>query len=340
MISIPTISKALLSTASAVSILAASGSAFAAVHSHGLKTSFSHFLEDIQVDLTSAQALNLPQTTEHLCSGYVHPKDQPADIPPYGFDEPHYGIDEQEFRARNKVALDAYSPITRALGGTLRINNRWSDGTVNANASKRGSSWIVNMYGGMARLKDVTGDGYNIVLCHEVGHLVGGFPFYGRGGNGGMADEGNSDYFAGFSCFYKLYKDDKAKNAEIMASAPAKVKEICNAAHQDEDRRNLCARTVIAGHNIQYSFTKGAKPVIGKEDPKKVSRTSHRHPAAQCRSNTTTASGTCNKPGLTDKTFPNSESEMNTLTCGAKEFGQDFTKGVRPRCWFAPSRSI
>lgn len=327
-------------TLSAVALfgMVAASQGVAATHIHNnLKTSFSHYLEDIEVDLSSELPLNLPQSTEHLCSGYVHPADQPDDIPPYGFDEPHYGIDEQEFRKRNKIALDAYSPITKALGGTLRINNKWSDGTVNANASKRGSTWTVNMYGGMARLKKATGDGYNIVLCHEVGHLVAGFPFYGSGGNNGMADEGNSDYFAGFSCFYKLYLGETEKNAESMKNAPAKVKEICNAAHETEERRNLCARVVIAGNNIQVAFTKGAAPVIGKEDPNKVSRTSHRHPKAQCRSNTTTAAGTCKKNGLTDKTFPNNESQMNEMSCGAKEFGQDFTKGVRPRCWFKPS---
>lgn len=302
-----------------------------AAHNHN---NFDHFLSDVETTLNGVEQGNFPHATDHLCAGYVSLEDQPEDIPPYQEWEESFGIQEAEFRSRNDAALKAYQPITQALGGTLRINNKWSDGTVNANASKQGGSWVVNMYGGMARLAKVTGDGYNVVLCHEVGHLVAGFPFYRGSGKSSMSNEGNSDYWAVHACFNKLFGNEKDKNEEIAEAAPEKVKDLCSAVHDDDDRKNLCIRSLVAGHNIQFAFARGNPPVIGKKDPKVVRQTSHGHPQSQCRVNTTSAGSLCAKAGWTDTTYPNSEADMNKHSCG-KEYG-DYLKGSRPKCWFAP----
>ena len=86
-------------------------------------------------------------------------------------------ITEQDFMTITNRVVDFYKPIAQAHGATLSVNAKWSDSTVNASAMQSGSSWILNMYGGLARRPEVTKDGYMMVICHELGHHFGGFPF-------------------------------------------------------------------------------------------------------------------------------------------------------------------
>lgn len=104
-----------------------------------------------------------------------------------------------------------YGPILKNdFGKTLSINRLWSDNTVNASASQSGDIWTLNMYGGLARAAPTTLDGFALVVCHELGHHVGGFPFYFEDW---AANEGQSDYFAGIACAKFMWKNDLAENA-------------------------------------------------------------------------------------------------------------------------------
>ena len=93
--------------------------------------------------------------------------------------------------------------------------------TVNANASQRGRTWIVNMYGGLARRPEITPDGFAMVLCHELGHHMGGFPFV----SGWAANEGQSDLFATLSCGRILLVTTQKRmlNTEILSQHIQKV---------------------------------------------------------------------------------------------------------------------
>ena len=66
------------------------------------------------------------------------------------------GIDEAYFNAIIAKAQAIYAPIVAQHGGTLEISGDWSDSTVNAYADRQGSSWLVHMYGGMARRSEIT----------------------------------------------------------------------------------------------------------------------------------------------------------------------------------------
>src|SRR4051812_21250839 len=59
------------------------------------------------------------------------------------------GITEAEFNAVIDRHVAIYAPIIQAHGGTLSVSRRWTDATVNANASQSGNDWHINMYGGL-----------------------------------------------------------------------------------------------------------------------------------------------------------------------------------------------
>lgn len=115
----------------------------------------------------------------------------------------------------NKV-IDAvenfYKPIVAEKGGSLVVNRLWKNGKVNASAtlSLIGKKWIVNMYGGLARYQGVTADGFAMVMCHEVGHHLAGFPMNDPAPltRWESSNEGQSDYFASMKCFRSVYGND------------------------------------------------------------------------------------------------------------------------------------
>lgn len=272
-----------------------------------------------------------------LCEGYIPKIDEPAPISSIGY--ANDGISKEDFDARIALATEAYTPIVEKYGAKLTIEALWDNDTVNAMAGKNGSAWKAFMFGGLARLKGMTADAFNIVLCHEVGHLVGGFPFYpGDQGDQGAASEGNSDYFAAHDCFYRLFKDDKEQNEKAEANAPENIKELCSNAHEDSTRKQICIRSTIAGHKVWEAMllADNSKDTveIGKKDPKVVIKTIPFHPKPQCRVNTTTAASLCSKPFFDDQKYPTNLEEMDKLSCNSKELGKDYLKGVRPSCWF------
>ena len=88
-------------------------------------------------------------------------------------------ITEEEFSEAIDKAEAVYAPIIEdSFGGRLVMNKRWSDNTVNASKFFK----LVGKYvRSLARRPEVTLDGY-LVICHEIGHHVAGYPFSSSGG--------------------------------------------------------------------------------------------------------------------------------------------------------------
>ena len=133
------------------------------------------------------------ESTTQLCEGIAPPNTLHRPVV-HGFDAT--GIDQDTF---NKVIADfeaIYAPIVQAHGATLVVNNLWDDDTVNSNTTvDENNNWVINAYGGLARYEGINYDAYMAVLCHEMGHHLGGFPF--KDDNTSWAsDEGEADYFA------------------------------------------------------------------------------------------------------------------------------------------------
>ena len=150
------------------------------------------------------------------------------------------GITEAQFNAVITKVAKYYEPIVKAHGGVLKVNRLWKDGTVNASAERDGNTWIVNMYGGLARHRVVNEDGFTLVMCHETGHHLGGYPIIS--GDDWASNEGQSDYFATMKCFRRI--NEKANNVKRLSQAqvPAIVKEACSKQFKSADEIALCAR--------------------------------------------------------------------------------------------------
>ncbi len=238
---------------------------------------------------------------------------------------------EEKFNAIVGRVSGVYAPIIASLGATLVMNNDWKNTTVNASAQQTGTTWQVNMYGGLARHKLTTDDGFMMVVCHELGHHIGGAPRYDRNTDW-ASNEGQADYFAGLKCMRRVVENDD--NIAIVAGMKidAEATKQCQSVYKSASEVALCQRVAMAGKSLGSllgSLGGNSNVNFNTPDKKAVKATNDAHPAAQCRLDTYFAGGLCDKSILDDV----SKDDAIQGTCIKKD---GYTKGVRPLCWYKP----
>jgi hypothetical protein len=244
-------------------------------------------------------------------------------------------LDEAKFNEVIDSVVTVYAPIISSMGGKLKVERNWDDGTVNAYASRRSGTWNVAMFGGLARHQTITPDGFALVVCHEVGHHIGGAPKKASWMSSWASNEGQSDYFATLKCLRKVFRSDN--NIEIMAKVkvPAAVVTTCAAQFNNSSDQALCQRGAMAGMSTARLFQELRKqpdaPKFTTPDSKVVKKTDDAHPATQCRLDTYYAGAICGQIDADDVDQANEDEGVCYRANG------DST-GVRPKCWFAAKK--
>jgi hypothetical protein len=245
------------------------------------------------------------------------------------------GLSEAQFNAVIDKVEVLYSPIVSRMGGNLKIARKWSDGTVNANATRIGG-WNVNMYGGLARHEKITEDGFALVLCHEIGHHLGGAPKVSGiiPLNRWASNEGQADYYATLKCLRQVFLNDNNAAVVKKLNAPETLLKACAKAWPNKDDNNICIRNGMAGVSVAGLFAAMSKKPEGKfetPDPKVVSKTNDAHPAYQCRLDTYFQGSLCEK-SLSEEVSQKDEVQG---TCHGTT---GHVIGLRPLCWFKPKK--
>lgn len=238
-------------------------------------------------------------------------------------------VEETDFNALLVRLQDLYQPVVNKLGKKLEIVGDWEDATVNAVATRDQDLWRINVAGGIARAPKMTKDGLLIIVCHELGHHLGGAPRMALYG-GWPSAEGQADYWATSKClkrYYQKYRHD----GEIL-SLPEKVKTECHSQYTTTEEREVCLKSVSASVKFgQFLDTLNPKkPTISFESPdaRQVKGTNiNDYPRPQCRFDTLYAGALCTVNALD----LNSPENVESSNCNNQE-----RPGVRPRCWFKP----
>lgn len=244
------------------------------------------------------------------------------------------GLSEEQFNAVIDKIEAIYTPIVSEMGGKLKINRKWEDGTVNANATRLGG-WIVNMYGGLARHETITEDGFALVLCHELGHHLGGAPKVAGllGLNRWASNEGQADYYATLKCLRRVFlNDNNTKVLKTFKSIPAHLVKSCTAAWPNKADKEICIRNGMAGMSVAGLFAALRNKPEGSfetPDPKVVAKTDDAHPAHQCRLDTYFQGSLC------EMTLNEEVSQKNEID-GTCNTSSGHKVGTRPLCWFKP----
>lgn len=309
------------------------------------------------------------QSTKQLCSGIVPPNDMK--IPVTGTRSG--GISEAEFNAVMDKIEAYYKPVVQAKGATFQVNRLWTDETVNASATQQGNTWVINMYGGLARYPIMTVDGMTLVACHETGHHLGGapkeggsdnggggggnpfpfpfptpggltdggnpfpfpFPFPGGGGSAWASNEGEADYYGNLRCMrYILGSEDNAAWAKSH-QVDAVAKATCEGAYTNPQEAGLCMRLASAGDVLAHVFQGLSKETT--EPRFDTPDTSVVTTTFDDHPHTQCRMDTYFQAALClhDINTPLSDTDYKVGTC------IDYNKvGARPKCWFHPSASL
>lgn len=243
------------------------------------------------------------------------------------------GITEAEFNNVIDKIEAIYAPVIANRGGKLKIARKWSDGTANANAMRLGSAYNVNMYGGLARHEAITSDGFALVLCHEIGHHIGGAPktsgFLGL--NRWASNEGQADYWATLKCLRQVYLNENNLVAtRRLKNVPAALTAACTKAHADKTDLSICVRSGMAGASVANFFASVRKKPEAKfetPDTAVVSKTNDSHPAHQCRLDTYLQGAICEKA-------LNEDVDQKDEVQGTCHGSTGQSVGLRPVCWF------
>lgn len=240
------------------------------------------------------------------------------------------GITEEQFNAVIDRVEKLYTADVERMGDKLKVNRLWKDATVNASAQRMGNTQVLNMYGGLARHKATTVEGFALVICHEYGHHNGGAPKIAGWGNNWATNEGGSDYFATSKCLRRFFAEDDneaiLKGLDLDPYAVA----ACEAQFQNIKDQQICLRTSLAGMSVASLFQDLRKettaPSIGTPDRKVVTKMDDAHPGTQCRMDTYFQGMIC----VAKENEALSNTDYKQGTC----YSPRDIAGVRPRCWF------
>lgn len=245
------------------------------------------------------------------------------------------GMTEEVFNKVIDEVESIYIPLVKDKGGDLQVERKWEDGTVNAYAQRVGNVYKVSMFGGLARHPAVTPDGFAMVVCHEVGHHIGGAPKKKSWfGTAWASNEGQADYWGSTKCMKRVlavmpefHQNDETSDEFKYAKAE------CEKRYTTQEEVYVCSRSAMAGKSLANLFKDlrrlGKELKFAERDQNVVSSTNHNHPAPQCRLDTYFSAALCAK-SVDDMV---DESDAKPGNCNRDE---GFDLETRPLCWFKP----
>jgi len=177
----------------------------------------------------------------------------------------------------------------------------------------------------------MTVTGFVGILCHEIGHHIGGAPKAKKKKLRHYSIEGQSDYFATTKCMRKLFTDDE--NTELLASVDldSYIYRSCREISADTNDLANCLRSGQAawdlGHLLKAMYRSKRTLDFETPDPTVVSQTLDYHTNPQCRLDTYWQGALCDTPSSENL----SQQDPEAGTCWPEE-GDAI--GARPACWY------
>lgn len=207
-----------------------------------------------------------------------------------------------------------FAPEVAAQNGHLQFEIS-NEEHLSGEATRQGRDWKIIVTKAVLSSSRLTMDGFQLLVCHELGHLLGGKPrkpapleWDGELDEDGqlfLSAEGQADYYAGFECLKRVLKSASIVNEKPELKVSPVVKEKCQQLRPEDSE--ICERVAMAGLSF-LNLTMDFPIAFETPSTEKVSETIvSSYPSRQCR--------------------------LDTIFAGA--LGMD-----RPKCWFSPTPDI
>jgi hypothetical protein len=104
--------------------------------------------------------------------------------------------------------MGLYNDDLKNLPHALYLDANWFSPFFGAgiNLNPNDNNYHLMILGGMTRMKEMTLDAYRAIICHEIGHLLGGEPRQTISGAEFTSSEGQADFFSASQCLPKLFR--------------------------------------------------------------------------------------------------------------------------------------
>lgn len=241
-------------------------------------------------------------------------------------------VSKDDYLTLTNALSSIYGKKIEASNNTLKFTLKNSDQAPNAYASKSSEGlWEVTVISSLLALKEQTTASLGIILCHEVGHFLGGEPYVvgiqltpavrSRAPKK-MSCEGQADYFATSECMkaLALKVPELFKGNEGLLNPM--VNQYCAESYLENKDISLCQETLIASYQATLVYQKIMDGLnvpasfLGKIDNESTDRTLNNvgeYPSLDCRYETFIKGTLC--------------SSLNGNVCND-------LKWSRPACWF------
>lgn len=227
--------------------------------------------------------------------------------------------------------------VKKQMGKELIVKLDWENPKVNASATfDDKDNPVLILFGGMARHPELSEDGLLGILCHELGHHLGGAPKKKRGRSDKLSwssAEGQADYYTTSKCLPLVLKEPlKSFNFDSVAkeNEVQKAMSLC-------EGQTTCARINLAGLSMARVFASlkyyREFPSLEVNDDFQAWETELGHPHPQCRLDTLRAGALCSVSPL----IPFDIMDPSIGACYPNRPESEATNGERPRCWFRPT---
>lgn len=213
-------------------------------------------------------------------------------------------INESTFGQINRCVVEAYQKEVAdtynaelllqeywiGFGGAFKVDSTWRQ--------LNGKKFLLTLTGKIPNVTEISPEAYAIVVCHEMGHIMGGEPRQKSKLAVWSSVEGQADYYATNVCMWQYLK--AAKENKSIQQHETLGKKCKQKFGEDEASYLKCLRIVSGIISLQNYFNNDGneknRVSIDAVDTTEVSETLEKYPALnQCRMDTFIA-GLFNEP--------------------------------------------
>lgn len=208
-------------------------------------------------------------------------------------------IPEDEFEDVNDRLINAHAPlVSKKLGAKLELKEIWQDfgGAFKVDSAFKTlgeNRFVITLTGQVAQHPFMNMDGYAIVACHELGHILSDGPKQkSRALTRWSSVEEEADYYATNECMWRYVESIGARH--VMLHTNRLSVQQCEQNYGNDGKEFLgCMRImsgIIAMQNYFNSTSSRNNPVsIYSYDPIVVNKTVEKYASDQCRIDTMVA---------------------------------------------------
>ena len=195
-----------------------------------------------------------------------------------------------------------FSPIYKKHGKELTIIGDWSYDENNAKAMAYTTNhFFIEVYGGALKAKGTNKDSLRAMICHEVGHHIGGAPYVPRYYEDYYlfrgSSEGQADYYAAQRCLKNWFSGENHWRELEKYRFSEKDKKFCTKYEEGQENIGLCLRVITAFKRmLQINIDESVSFQYKARNPnyQYALASSVTHPSKECRLETVYAGVICN----------------------------------------------